>query len=95
MSHKVSAWEVVIAGGGVIGAACARALARRGLRVAVCEPGPDPGLGAASAASAGMLASQVEPGDAALRAIGVRGRDLYPALAAELRETTGSDIGLW
>src|SRR5437667_325300 len=32
MSHKVSSCEVLVAGGGIIGAACARALAQRGLR---------------------------------------------------------------
>src|SRR2546428_664678 len=58
MSHKVSSCEVLVAGGGIIGAACARALALRGLRVLICEPGPDPA--AASAASAGILGPQSE-----------------------------------
>src|SRR5213083_1775351 len=93
MSHKVSSCEVVVIGGGVIGAACARAAALRGLRVAVCEPGPDPA--AASPASAGMLAAQVEPADEWLRPFGVRGRDLYEPLAPALQETTGIDIGFW
>src|SRR5216117_2056587 len=93
MSHKVSSCEVVVIGGGVIGAACARAAALRGLRVAVCEPGPDPA--AASPASAGMLAAQVEPADEWLRPFGVRGRDLYEAHAPALQETTGVDIGFW
>jgi glycine oxidase len=93
MSHKVSSCEVIVVGGGVIGAACAHAAALRGLRVAVCEPGPDPA--AASPASAGMLAAQVEPADEWLRALGVRGRDVYEPLAAALRETTGLDIGFW
>lgn len=93
MSHKVSSWEVVVIGGGVIGAACARAAAVRGLRVAVCEPGPT--RAAASAASAGMLAAQVEPTDDWLRPFGVRGRDLYEALAPALRESTGIDVGFW
>ena len=93
MSHKVSSCEVLIAGGGVIGAACARAAALRGLRVVICEPGPEPA--AASPASAGMLAAQIEPTDAQLRALSLRGRDLYDSLATALRETTGIDIGLW
>jgi len=93
MSHKVSPCEVIVVGGGVIGAACARAAALRGLQVVLCEPGPD--RAAASPASAGMLAAQVEPSDAALRALGVRGRDLYEDLALALRETTGLDIGFW
>jgi len=93
MSHKVSSCEVIVVGGGVIGAACARAAALRGLQVALCEPGPD--RAAASSASAGMLASQIEPADDALRGLGLRGRDLYEGLALALRETTGLDIGFW
>jgi glycine oxidase len=93
MSHKVSSCEVVVAGGGIIGAACARALALRGLRVLICEPGPDPA--AASAASAGILGPQIERTDETLRALGLRARDLYGTLAAALADTTGIDIGLW
>lgn len=93
MSHKVSSCEVLIAGGGIIGAACARALALRGLNVTLCEPGPD--AAAASAASAGILGAQIERTDDSLRALGLRGRDLYEGLATELLETTGIDIGLW
>ncbi len=93
MSHKVSSCEVLVVGGGIIGAACARAAQLRGLRVLICEPGPDPA--AATAASAGILGAQIERTDEALRALGLRGRDLYDALAAELRETTDIDIGLW
>jgi glycine oxidase len=93
MSHKVSSCEVLVAGGGIIGAACARAAALRGLRVLICEPGPDPA--AASAASAGILGAQIERTDDALRALGLRGRDLYDGLAAALAETTGIEIGLW
>lgn len=93
MSHKVSSCEVLVAGGGIIGAACARATAARGLRVLICEPGPDPA--AASPASAGILGAQIERTDDALRALGLRGRDLYDGLAAELAENTGIDIGLW
>ena len=93
MSHKVSTCEVLVAGGGIIGAACARAAAMVGLRVIVCEPGPEPA--AASLASAGILGAQIEGADESLRALGLRGRDLYEHLAAELQETTGIDIGLW
>lgn len=84
--------DVVIVGGGVMGAACARALARRAFRVVVCDPGPL--AGAATPASAGMLAAQIEPNEA-LVALAVRARDLYAELAPELKEATGIDIGLW
>jgi glycine oxidase len=93
MSHKVSSCEVLVAGGGIIGAACARALALRGLRVLVCEPGPD--ATAASAASAGILGPQIESAEESLRALGLRARDLYENLAAALAASTGIDIGLW
>lgn len=93
MSHKVSSCEVLVAGGGIIGAACARALALRGLRVLVCEPGPEPA--SASAASAGILGPQIERADESLRALGLRARDLYDSLGPALTETTGIDIGLW
>src|SRR2546427_12795013 len=93
MSHKVSSCEVLVAGGGIIGAACARAAALRGLRVLICEPGPDPA--AASAASAGILGPQIERTDDTLRALGVRAPDLYESLAPTLAENTRIDIGLW
>jgi len=89
----VTAVEVAIVGGGAVGAACARAAALRGLEVAIFEPGPAPA--AASPASAGMLAAQIEPGDEALVSLSVRARDLYEPLAPALQETTGIDIGFW
>jgi len=85
--------DVAIIGGGAIGAACARAAALRGLTVAIFEPGPDPA--AASPASAGMLAPQIEPADDTLVSLSVRARDLYEPLAPALRDTTGIDIGFW
>src|SRR6266545_1914088 len=85
--------DVAVIGGGAVGAACARAAALRGLEVAIFEPGPDPA--AASPASAGMLAAQIEPSDDVLVALSVRARDLYEPLAPALRETTGIDIAFW
>lgn len=85
--------DVVVIGGGVIGAACARSLALRGCRVTIYEPGPEPG--AASPASAGMLAAQLETSTAEpLFGLGVRARDLYPTLGPLLQDTTGIDIRL-
>jgi glycine oxidase len=85
--------DVAVVGGGVIGAACARAAAARGLVARVFEPGLAPG--AASPASAGMLAAQIEPADAAQLARSVRARDLYGAIAPALEDSTGIAIGLW
>ncbi len=91
MPTGVSNAHVAVIGGGVIGAACARAAALRGLRVTLLAPGPDPA--AASGASAGMLAAQIEPTDEHLLPLAVRGRDLYEDLAASLKDTTGLDVG--
>jgi len=89
----VKSVDLVVIGGGAVGAACARAAALRGLEVAIFEPGPDPA--AASPASAGMLAPQIEAGDDVLLALSVRARDMYEPLALRLQESTGITIGFW
>jgi glycine oxidase len=69
-------------------------LALEGRRVLVLEPGGD--RGQAWLAAAGMLAPQIETDYfEPLYELGVAGRERYVPLAAELRETTGIDIGLW
>jgi len=84
--------DVVVVGGGIIGAAVARELATGGASVTVLErdrPGSH-----ASWAAAGMLSPLAEaerPGpflDLLLAA-----RDRFPALAAQLREETSVDVG--
>jgi glycine oxidase len=86
--------DVLIVGGGVVGAACARALAKRNVSVHLIESGPEPG--AASIAAAGMLAPIAEAGpEDPLLGFGVRARDYYGELAPELREETGVDLALW
>jgi glycine oxidase len=86
--------DIIVIGGGAVGAACARELAVTGRRVLVLEPGT--ALGQAWRAAAGMLAPQIEA-DASdrLLSFGLRARDHYDGLAAELRETTGIDLALW
>jgi len=84
--------DVAIVGGGVMGCAVALRLAQHGLAVTVIERGI-PGAEASSAA-AGILGPQMEadaPGP--LLDLGLMSRALYPALAAELRDMTGIDIG--
>lgn len=86
--------DVVIIGGGVIGLAIARELARRGVRdVTIIERG---GLGAeSSSAAAGMLAPQAEADRADdFFYLTCRSRDTYPKFASELQDETGIDIEL-
>jgi len=86
--------HVVIVGGGVVGAACARQLALGGRRVRLVERGGQ--AGEAWRASAGILAPQIEvPVDDVLFELGVAGREFYREVAVPLREATGIDIGLW
>ncbi len=86
--------DAVVVGGGVVGAACARALARDEVTVTLIEGGPF--RGAASLAAAGLLAPLVETlPDDPLLGFSVRARDLYRDLAPELEEGTDIDIGLW
>lgn len=86
--------DVVIVGGGVVGAACAREIAMGGRRVRLIERGGQ--SGEAWRASAGMLAPQIEvPVDDVLFELGIAGREFYRQQAEVLRDTTGTDIGFW
>lgn len=86
-------YDVVVVGGGVIGAATAFELAKRRHRVAIFEKGTM--AGEASSAAAGMLGAQSEfAAPSPLIPLALQSRALMPALAAELRERTGIDIGL-
>jgi glycine oxidase len=86
--------DVIVIGGGVIGAACARELASSGRKVLMLEVGGD--MGQAWRASGGMLAPQIEAdGSDPLLDLGLAARERYQPLAAALRDTTGIDIGLW
>jgi glycine oxidase len=88
-----SSTDLLIIGGGVIGLSIARQAAREGLSVRLLEK-DEPG-GAASSAAAGMLSPQVDAeGPGPLLSIGLRSRDLFPALVAALEEESGIDAGL-
>jgi len=85
--------DVLIVGGGVVGAACARALARAGRSVRLLERGEGPG--AAWQAAAGLLAPQIEAReDDPLFDLGLAGREFYEDHAPELAAATGIDLGL-
>jgi glycine oxidase len=87
-------YDVIVVGGGPIGAACARELALTGRRVLVVDPSEE--IGQAWRAAAGMLAPQIETSqDETVLEFGLAARELYPDLAEALRESTGIDIGLW
>jgi glycine oxidase len=87
-------WDVIVVGGGAVGASCARELATAGHRVLVIEAGGQ--VGQAWRAAAGMLAAQIEAdANDALLHLGLESRDRYASLAESLRETTGIDVGLW
>jgi glycine oxidase len=83
--------DAVVVGGGVIGCALARELARRGARVVVLERGR---VGAeATTAAAGMIAPQAEceePGPV-LR-LGLASRARYAAWVEALRAESGVDV---
>lgn len=84
--------DVIIVGGGIIGAACAYALTRAGVRrVVLIERGE---LGReASRAAAGMLAPQAEAeGRGPFLELCLAARDRYRTLESELRDDTGEDI---
>jgi glycine oxidase len=85
--------EVIVVGGGAVGAACAREIASRGRQVLVLDRGTEDGQ--AWRAAAGMLAAQTDgDGDDPLYELGLAGRELIYTLAPELQEKTGIDLGV-
>ncbi len=87
-------YDVIVVGGGPVGAACARELSLAGRRVLLLDPEGESGQ--AWRAAAGMLAPQLEADqDDPLLELGLAARDHCDSLATALRESIGADIGLW
>jgi len=85
--------DVAVLGGGVIGCAVARVLARGGMRVGLFERGRVGGE--ASGAAAGMLGVQSESVDAAGLRLALASRARYPALLEALRDEVGARVEWW
>lgn len=80
-------------GGGVIGCAVARALARDGMRVGLFERSR---VGAeSSGAAAGMLGVQGETDDELMLRLGMASRRLYPEWLDAVREESGVAVEFW
>jgi glycine oxidase len=89
-----AATEVVIVGGGAVGAACARELSRAGRSVLVVDRGDRVGEG--WRASAGLLAPQIDASEGdPLFELSVAGREYFRGAALELLDTTRIDIELY
>ena len=84
--------DAIVVGDGLVGLACAGALAAQGLSVAVVGGGGAPGQ--ASYAAAGMLAPGVERAGGPAHDFARLARDRYPTFLARLRERTGLAVPL-
>jgi len=85
-------FEVIIAGGGLIGGAIALELALAGVRVAIFEQGV-PGR-ESSWAGAGILSPAPEnPATIPLVPLGKASMALYPDFVARVEEISGQDVG--
>jgi glycine oxidase len=93
MAEPTTRYDAVIAGGGLIGLACAWRAARRGLRVRVVER--DRAGAGASAVAAGMLAPVGEAswGEDALLGLGLASLERWPGFAAELEAESREPAG--
>jgi len=86
-----TAADLVVLGGGIAGLTSALAAAARGLRVTIID---QPRTGAASRASAGMLAPSIAGLPESVRSIALEARDVYPRFLASLLDRTDIDVRL-
>jgi glycine oxidase len=88
----VKTWDVIIIGGGIIGASLALELRRHGAQVLIVdrtEPGRE-----ASSAAAGMLADLDPENPLALRDLAVASAKLYPEFVHQLEDESGMRVDL-
>ena len=83
--------DLVVLGGGIAGLTSALAAAARGMRVTVID---QPRSGAASRASAGLLAPSIAGLPEWVRAIALEARDMYPRFLAALLDRTDVVVAL-
>jgi glycine oxidase len=87
-------YDVIVIGGGAIGAATARELALAGGRILLLERGTH--AGQAWSAAAGMLAPQIEAdADDQLLRLSLAARDYYRRMVPQLEADTGIGVDLW
>jgi glycine oxidase len=87
-------YDAVVIGAGLIGLACAWRMQQRGVSVLVVDREPEAGAGTSHVA-AGMIAPVTEAdfGEERLLRVNLRGRERWPAFAAELEERSGLPTG--
>src|SRR4051812_23673314 len=83
--------DLVVLGGGVAGLTSALAAAARGMRVTVIDQAR---AGAASRASAGMLAPSIAGLPDAVRPLALEARDMFPGFLAMLLDRTDIEVPL-
>jgi glycine oxidase len=88
----VKTWDVIVAGGGIIGMSLALSLRRHGAQVLVVERG-EPGR-EASHAAAGMLADLDPQTPEALRPLALASARLYPEFVRDVQDESGSHVDL-
>jgi glycine oxidase len=89
-----TSYDAVVIGAGLIGLTCAWRIQQRGLSVLVVDRALQPGA-ETSHVAAGMLAPVTEAdfGEQVLLRVNMRGRERWPAFAAELEERSGLPTG--
>src|SRR5438045_1999377 len=89
LNHPSATADVLVAGAGLIGLACAVAAAERGLTVQLIgEPLP----GESSPAGAGLLAPSIEREEGHASDFAAAARDRYPSYVGWLLEKTGIQV---